>query len=472
MMPAVSQPATTLSAYPAAVDAQVRRLLRSIEQGLVVPIIGPELLTVRTGEGEVPLYRFLAERLAERLDIQTSGLRPDFTLNDVACKYLSMSQDENSLYQEIDLLFVDKSLQLTPPEPLRKLAKIGKFRLFVTTTFDTLMEQALNEARYSRAARTEIVTFTPRDPKDLPADWKQRKDATVFHLFGRHAPIPGEYVVTEADALEFVHGIQKQSGHLKALFDELDGKQLLLLGCEFPDWFARFFIRAARGSSYRRAGLGELLADRHSYDDTGLRGFLGVFRKATNVVPADAVGFVDKLYDRWCAEHPDGASESTVTADAPVRASASGIADVFISYASEDRAAAQQLFNALSEKLNVWMDRKGGLAPADNFKREIIETLGSCRIFIPIISKTSAEQDDRFYREEWNLAIRRIPRLRPDTRFIAPVIVDEVPVNHPGVPREFWELNAQKLPDGVATPEFVDHVVKMVRNRIIAQRHE
>jgi hypothetical protein len=44
-------------------------LLEFVEDGKVVPIVGEELLRVRCGGKEIPLYRYIADKLAERLQI-------------------------------------------------------------------------------------------------------------------------------------------------------------------------------------------------------------------------------------------------------------------------------------------------------------------------------------------------------------------------------------------------------------------
>ena len=75
-------------------------LLAQIEAGQVIPVVGPELLTVVSEGRETPLYQVLAERLLAKYglvagiagaegDAATNGttavLRPYHELNDAVC---------------------------------------------------------------------------------------------------------------------------------------------------------------------------------------------------------------------------------------------------------------------------------------------------------------------------------------------------------------------------------------------------
>ena len=50
-------------------------LLDFIEDGRVIPVAGPELLTVTEGEKQVRLYRVVAERLLSKYGLSASALR-------------------------------------------------------------------------------------------------------------------------------------------------------------------------------------------------------------------------------------------------------------------------------------------------------------------------------------------------------------------------------------------------------------
>jgi len=58
-------------------------LLDYIDDRKVIPVIGPELVTVREDDGDVPLYRWIAQRLAGDLKLPIAELPEGFDLNDV-----------------------------------------------------------------------------------------------------------------------------------------------------------------------------------------------------------------------------------------------------------------------------------------------------------------------------------------------------------------------------------------------------
>ena len=53
-------------------------LLDYIQDRAVIPVIGPELVTVRDGERDLPLYQWIAQRLAADLKLPIAELPEDF----------------------------------------------------------------------------------------------------------------------------------------------------------------------------------------------------------------------------------------------------------------------------------------------------------------------------------------------------------------------------------------------------------
>ena len=128
-------------------DDYFDEILFHIEGGGVIPIVGEELLWVPDDDGEVPLYTYIARRLAQRLAIPRDKLSPQATLNEVACHYLASSRGAMpaDIYRHI--LPILNQAQFEPPEPLLQLARIDKFDLYLTLTFDSLVARAIDQAR-------------------------------------------------------------------------------------------------------------------------------------------------------------------------------------------------------------------------------------------------------------------------------------------------------------------------------------
>src|SRR6476620_8233512 len=140
-------------------------LLKHIEERRVVPIIGPDLLRVQTDRGLRPLYEWLAEKLAARLAVDISGLPQPLTLNDVMCCFLAQHGRREEAYTRLRSIL--REVHFEPPLALRQLAQITDFDLFVTTTFDPLLEQAINIERYGGQPTAEVIAYAPNRVADL-----------------------------------------------------------------------------------------------------------------------------------------------------------------------------------------------------------------------------------------------------------------------------------------------------------------
>ena len=310
------------------------QVLQFIEEGRAIPVVGPELLTLEAGGRTAHLYGYLAERLAKQLRITSSS---GDTLNTVVCRYLAEGGEIEDIYPALKRVMPPLD-ELSLPAALIKLAEIRPLKLFVSTTFDPLLAQALNRVRYGGQDKTQILSFSPTSTQDLPREAEELDRATVFHLFGRLSAVP-DYAVTDEDLLEFMHALQSKTGRPERLFDAMVGSHLLIIGCAFSDWLARFFVRIGKRERLSLArGKTDVLADERTQQDSNLIYFLQHFSTRTKVFPGGAVAFVNELYSRWTAAHPQGTQElkSFEQARAPDGMERGA---VFLSYASEDRPA-------------------------------------------------------------------------------------------------------------------------------------
>jgi len=440
-------------------------LLDYIQDRTVVPVIGPELVTVREGDRDVPLYRWVAGRLAAALDLPIAELPQGFELNDVVSMHLRRRGEREELYPQIHRIL--RNAALAPAEPLRALAGIPGFDLFVSLTFDSLLADALGAARAGGGPRVEQIAYSPSTVCDLSCPKAELRQPVVFHLLGRASASP-DYAICDEDLLEFLHAMQDKQRQPKTLFDELRGNHLLILGCSFGDWLARFFLRTARSlelSQKRRRW--DVLVGGQMAQEGKLALFLESFSSDAHVVPMTAAEFVTELARRWQAAHPAAAPGAEPVAPA---ASAGGrrVPDgaIFVSYASEDLEAAGRLVEGLrAAGLEVWFD-KAALQLADDWARSIRRGIERCSLFLPVVSRQALSEENRrrYFWREWNDADDYARGMAPGEAFVVPVVIDDTRIDRAPLPDSFKRAQGKSLPDGRVTSDVAELLRELVRD--------
>jgi hypothetical protein len=436
------------------------QLLQLIDEGRVVPVVGPDLLTIEGAAGASLLYTDLAKRLSEYFGMPPGELPEGGELNAVACRYLAQGNPVEEIYPALKT--IAGALDTLPvPEPLRQLAAIRPFRLFVTTTFDGLLTRALNEVRFGGQPKTRVCAYAPAESEDVPADLKNGPPV-VYHLLGRLSATPA-YAVTQEDTVEFFHSLQSSVGRPQLLFDELNRHSLLILGSSLNGWLARFFMRMAKRQRLSAGGKTDYIADSMMSTDPNLVLFLTHFSRGTRIFRSGgAIEFVAQLHERWIQRHP-----RTEAAISPLPAAGPGAESgaVFLSYASENGAVVAAIKDALEERgVDVFFD-KAELQAGDAWEAKLRRSVSDCSIFIPIISRETLTAHRRFFRVEWNLAIEEALKapFAAEDGFLVPVAIDDTRIDDPALPARFQTLQWEVLPGGRPTPEFVARIVTLYR---------
>jgi hypothetical protein len=439
-------------------------LLNYIEERRVIPIIGPELLKVETETGPRLLNDWIAERLAGKLAVDTAHLPQPYTLNDVVCWYLSSHGRREEAYTRIRSILRDANF--APPHALRQLAQITDFDLFVTTTFDPLLEQAINAERFGGAQSAEVIAYSPNRVADLPSERDRLQRPVVYHLLGRLSASP-TYVISDEDTLEFICALQSEHLTPEKLFHELEHSHLLFIGSSFTNWLARLFLRMAKR---RRLSdprdVGEVLADSHSGGDGRLMGFLQQVSVRTRVY-SGAEKFVDELHRRWTTRRGPGEVIPLGTTPQrflpPEREMPENA--VFISYARDDLAAVQRLKSGLDAAgIKAWFDMER-LESGDDYDRMIRRNIARCSFFVPVVSAATERRLEGYFRREWSYAIDRTRNIAEGAVFVLPVCVDGTDAGAARVPDHFKTVHFTRLPGGEVTPEFVRRLQDLVAGR-------
>jgi len=437
-------------------------LLTYLEDRRVIPIVGPGLLEVEAEGARQPFLPLVARHLARRLRVAEPA--PGEGLNDVVVRFIAAHGRREEVYPRLRSIL--KELQVAPPEALRRLARIPAFDLFVSLTFDDLLARAIDAERFGGQPTTEHLGYAPGRVQDLPAERAKLSRPLVYGLFGK-ALGSTEYVITEEDTLEYLHALQTDLKRPKLLFDELETSHLLIMGCGFPDWLARFFIRTAKSrqlSSQR--GESEIFVDDKSASDPNLVLFLKSFSYATRVIASNPADFVAELERRWAARHPGGvaaAPSEAQAADEARRAAAAVPGSVFLSYAHEDQAAVERIQQSLEALgIQVWFDRER-LEPGDQYDQKIRRHIRSCSYFVPVLSRATERRLEGYFRREWKLAEERAFGIAEHIPFIVPVVVDDTPEYAESFPERLRNVQWTRLPGGNVTPEFERHMVRLIR---------
>ena len=152
-------------------EASWKRLIDKIRENNVVPIVGPRLLV---GPDGTSLQARVAERVLEACG-EPLGDRPLPAFREVneVVSRLRARPDINlqDLYDIVNDAI--RELTATPPsatpEPIRQLAEIGGFRLFVTLTPDDLLARSLRQ-HYEVTEIVHAPNLPSSEMKDLPLD--------------------------------------------------------------------------------------------------------------------------------------------------------------------------------------------------------------------------------------------------------------------------------------------------------------
>src|SRR5580704_6710350 len=116
-------------------------LLTLIEEGKVIPVVGAGVVT--RGDDQSLFHPWLAKRLGEKLGLPPESIPAGADLNAIATAHLLNRGESNALYTRIARILRDECP--APGQSLIDLAGISAFNLYLTTTFDPLLQMALNK---------------------------------------------------------------------------------------------------------------------------------------------------------------------------------------------------------------------------------------------------------------------------------------------------------------------------------------
>ena len=141
---------------------------------------------------------------------------------------------------------------------------------------------------------------------------------------------------------------------------------------------------------------------------------------------------------------------------------------VFLSYASGDAVAAERIATGLrAAGIEVWFDQSE-LRGGDAWDISIRKQIKGCALFIPVISHTTHDRIEGYFRLEWKLAVDRSHLIASDQAFLLPVVIDDTRDDDERVPERFREVQWTRLPGGIASASFVERVRRLLSSEAVA----
>jgi len=129
---------------------------------------------------------------------------------------------------------------------------------------------------------------------------------------------------------------------------------------------------------------------------------------------------------------------------------------IFLSYTSQDAAAARRLCDALrAAGLEVWFDQNE-LRGGDAWDASIRKQVKECALFVPVVSANTESRSEGYFRLEWKLAVDRSHLMADDQAFLLPVVIDGTSEAGARVPAKFRDVQWTRLPGGEAAEAFAE----------------
>lgn len=323
-------------------DEAIKNIIRAIKDeengNRIVPVLGSNCFYVRNGQNqEVSLQQFVVELLLpDGLDKESFS---KCLMGFKGLSYLKRllgtdsASIRSNLYRNIT---ENKSLlsKVHLKEEVKEFVERGQFPLIiVTTTIPVIKLLPFSELRIlinknikknSEAYKAIYYKKENKTSQDIVRDPETEKLTTpvIYHIFGSFIT-DDQCVLSENDFLDYLHCLHDSSKRPNQLYNYLEDKYLLMLGCEIPDWTFRFMLHSLKGTfddsinkianpniqekfiggtanDKMDENLKEFLENISYYSDSDIKLFLKDINQALNMIPRLFISY---------SSHPDNQEE-------------------------------------------------------------------------------------------------------------------------------------------------------------------
>jgi hypothetical protein len=411
-------------------------LMEFISEKKLTPVLGKEIYKY---EEAGTLHSFDEHLSGQLLKSFKADDYPASTLTD-AFDYLANKKSIKPIDIKKKLVSIVKAVDLEFPL-LKEFLGINGIDYYVNTTvYNSVLEKKIYEVR---DVAPSSINFSINEPFEDCENLENLPEPFVFNVFGSLLKTV-DPALTEDDMLEYVNLFREKMSVATNIVNALKNKNLLIIGCVFPDWMSKVLLRLLSNEPMQDWGARRTIILIN--DKTGFRDKLNDALKNYDVVTyeGDTNEFVEELSRQWQQKNPD--KKKTV----------------FLSYTTLDRPAVETLKRSIETIGNVtcWYDSHEIIA-GDDFKREIAKGIKSADLFIPLISTNSLLHKDGYVQQEWMTAdnvntFRKIDG--NEEKYLMPIVIDETNPYDSNVPKYFSELSIGKVIGGNAGQDFLQQL--------------
>ncbi len=415
-------------------------LFELITDKQLTPIIGKEIYRFRDGENLVLLDEYLSAQLLSSFKATDQAAMPltqaiNYLVNEKNVKPGNLIRSLKSMTRDINHEF----------PLLADFLSIKELNYFLNTeVYYNVLENNLHSITNEPV---ESINWSDKGFKDCDP-LKGLKAPLIFNVFGSLDSV--ELALSEEELLEFTGNFYEKIKSTPNILEALN-KNLLFVGCSFPEWMVRFILRLLSNQPLHEWGSDN--SKRQIIiinDDNEFHTKENEFLKNLDVVTFQGTtsDFVTEMSKRWSEKNPNKIRRKKI----------------FLSYTSADRTAVENLKKAIEENsdLTCWYDQRE-LAPGNEFDTLIAQSIRDSILFIPLISANSLAHKDGYVQKEWDTAhtlttYRKIDNVPGD--FIIPIIIDDTSVTDDNIKTFFPGLSAGTVPQGNPGNEFITNLKK------------
>lgn len=413
-------------------------LIDFITERKLTPVIGEELYKYQEKNTLVPIDDYLSKQLLSVYDIMD---QPSLSLTD-AVNFLENERKIRPMDIIRRLKTIVKEINFDLPA-LNDFLNIRELNYFINTAvYNNVLEKKIKDVRKENP---KSINFSINEPFTDCGDLDKLTEPFVFNVFGSLLNTV-DPALSEEDMLEYTGYFKEKMNGATNIINALKNKNLLFIGCTYPEWMIRFILRLLSSEPMHDWGTRRTIIvvnDRSEY-----RSKQYAFLKNYDVVTyeGDTSDFISELSRQWRKRNPQTTKNKMV----------------FLSYTVRDKMAVETLKKAIEQIDNVvcWYDNRE-ITPGDDFKTEIAKNIKSADLFIPLISANSLQHKDGYVQLEWFTAdnvntFRKIDGNK--NKYLMPIVIDDTNPYDSSVPKYFSELSIGKVPNGDPDIEFIKQV--------------